>query len=40
MLRIYLDANATIYSNDGKLANAAEGRIEVINIGESHGTNT
>ena len=28
------------WTNDGKLATAAEGHIEVINIGEPHGTNT
>lgn len=28
------------WTNDGKLAKAAEGHIKVINIGESHDTNT
>ena len=28
------------WTNDGRLAKAAEGRIEVVNIGEPHGTNT
>ena len=28
------------WTNDGKLAKAVEGQIEVINIGEPHGTNT
>lgn len=28
------------WTNDGKLAKAAEDRIEVVNIGEPHGTNT
>ena len=28
------------WTNDGKLAKAAEGHIEVIDIGEPHGTNT
>ena len=28
------------WTNDGKLATAAEGHIEVVNIGELHGTNT
>ena len=28
------------WTNDGRLAKAAEGHIEVINIGEQHGTNT
>lgn len=28
------------WTNDGKLASAAQGHIEVINIGEPHGTNT
>lgn len=28
------------WTNDGRLAKAAEGHIEVINIGEPHGTNT
>ncbi len=28
------------WTNDDRLAKAAEGHIEVINIGETHGTNT